>query len=437
MYVVRNNSFRNTLTLLYSLVFYFFGSIEFFPLLLLIIIITYSFGLLMNSNHKKAFYFLYLFIVISVLSFFKYGNYLIDSYLSFLRDFQIEKLIMPLGISFYTFTSISYVSDCFYSKISPEKSLTNIASYISFFPTIVSGPIIRYSNFKSFLISKNITFDSIAIGLRRFVIGLFKKVVISNQIAIIVTTIFDKNTQLSFVLAWVGAISFMLQLYYDFSSYSDMAISVSYMVGLNVPENFDNPYASTSIQEFWRRWHISLGSWFRDYVYIPLGGNRVSDLRWIFNTMVVWFLTGIWHGSTFGYLAWGLFNGILVIVYKYFGHKIKIPNFISWIITQGSVLLGFLIFRVNSFSQLKSFVKGMLGRGPTIDLLYIKFLDIHYLWIYVLIAIIFIIPKSQKVLSFLDKKTPFLYDLIILFLLFISIVFIISGSYSSFIYAGF
>lgn len=437
MFLVKNNTFRNMYTMVYSLMFYYFGNIDYFILLLLMIMITYCFGLLMNKPNNRVYYIIYLVIVVFTLSFFKYGNYFINGMLSFLRDYKIEKIIMPLGVSFYTFTSISYVSDCYYKKIKASTSLLDIASYISFFPTIVSGPIIRFADFKGFLEEKTISYDSIANGIRRFSIGLFKKVIISNQLGIIVTTLFDNNADLSFPLAWLGAICFMLQLYYDFSSYSDMAIAVASMVGFRIPENFDDPYMSVSIKEFWRRWHISLGSWFRDYVYIPLGGNRVSSIRWIINTMIVWLLTGIWHGSTFGYVAWGLYNGILLIGYKYLGGKIKLPKIISWIITQGCVMFGFLIFRVNSFTQLKQFIKGMIGRGPAIDLFYIKFLDIHYLWFYIMIAVVFIFPFFKNMLKRFEQKMPYIYDILVVILLFVSVVYIVSGSYSSFIYAGF
>ena len=437
MFLVKNNVFRNIFTLIYSLLFYYFGDFKYFLLLIFIILFTYIYGIFIKKYNNKLNYAVYLILMIGFLSFFKYGNYFINDILSFLKDFNIEKLIMPLGVSFYTFTSISYVSDCYYNKIEADKSILNVATYITFFPTIVSGPILRYDNFKNFLAEKNINFDTIACGLRRFIIGLFKKVIISNQLAIIVTALFNPNAQLSFPLAWLGAFAFMLQLYYDFSSYSDMAIAIASMVGFKIPENFNDPYMSTSIQEFWRRWHISLGSWFKDYIYIPLGGSRVSTLRWIFNTMVVWLFTGMWHGSTFGFVAWGIYNGILIILNKLLISKIKLPKFISWIITQFMVLFGFLIFRVNGISQLKSFIKGMIGLGPSIDIFYIKYLDIHYLWPYVLIAIIFIFPIFKNLFHKIENKLPIVYDLILLIMFGISVVFIISGSYSSFIYAGF
>ena len=437
MYIIKNNNHRNMIVLLFSLIFYFYNDSEHFLLLLGMIVLTYYFGKLVNQHNGKVYYFIYLVLVVSLLSIFKYGNYFVDTLDNLLLHFNIRKLIMPLGISFYTFTSISYVSDCLYKKIEPDNNLINIACYISFFPTVVSGPILRYTNFKTFLNNKDINYDSLAKGLRRFVIGLFKKTIISNQLAIIVTTLFSSEIKLSFVLAWVGAVVFMLQLFYDFSSYSDMAISVSGMIGLSIPENFNNPYMALSIQDFWRRWHISLSSWFRDYVYIPLGGSRVSTTRWFFNTFCVWTLTGIWHGSTFGYLVWGIYNAILLVLNKFAISKIKLPKIVSWVMTQLMVLFGFLIFRIGSLHQLKQFIKNMLGMGEIIDLFYIKSLDIHYLWIYILLAIIFIFPIAKKAFYSIEKKSGVVFDFMIVILLFISLVFIISGSYSSFIYAGF
>lgn len=437
MLLFKNAKHQKIIILLFSMIFYFYNDIYYFGLLIAVILTTYCFALLMNGTNKKTFYFIYLILIVGLLAFFKYGNYFIDSLEQYLLFNDSLKILMPLGISFYIFTSISYVSDCYYGKIEPDHNLINIASYLVFFPTIVSGPILRYNNFNNFLDEITVNSNTIAKGFRRFIIGLFKKTIISNQLSVVVTAIFDPKTELSFVLAWFGAIAFMLQLYYDFSSYSDMAIAIAEMIGLKIPENFNDPYMSLSIQEFWRRWHISLGSWFRDYVYIPLGGSRVSTLRWLFNTFIVWALTGIWHGSTFGYLLWGLYNGILLVFNKFVLSKMKMPKIISWAMTQFMVLFGFLIFRIQSFTQLKTFISCMLLRREFLDLFYLKSLDIHYTWLYVIIAIIFIFPFFKKAFYTIEKKNGYIFDLIMILMLFVSLVYIISGSYSSFIYAGF
>ena len=415
MFVIKNNKYRNLLILLFSLLFYLINDGLCLLLVLFEIIITYFFGL----KRKKSYYCLYLFIIIGILCFFKYTN----------------NIRFPLGISFYTFTSISYVSDVYNNKIKEERNAFNLALYLSFFPTITSGPILRYDSFNKYLEKKNISTDSIAEGFRRFIVGLFKKVVIANQISTAVNICFDKNTVLSTPLAWFGGICFMLQLYYDFSGYSDMAIGICKMIGYEVNENFNDPYISTSIKEFWRRWHISLSTWFKDYVYIPLGGSRVNLLRWVINILIVWSLTGIWHGSTINYLLWGLWNALLLVLEKTIFQKLKINKSIRLIGTQLCVMFGFVIFRTGNLSLLNEYIKALFGMAAPFSLFYIKRLDILYLWLYIIIAILFINPKVKE--KFYTLKKCIIFDLILLVMLTISITFIISGSYASFIYAEF
>lgn len=297
---------------------------------------------------------------------------------------------------------------------------------------MVSGPLC-----KLVIKKKEITAQSIANGFRRFTAGLTKKVIIANQLSTLVNAAFDIHCKLSTPLAWLSSIAFMLQLYYDFSGYSDMAIGIGTMIGFEIPENFNYPYSSHSIQEFWQRWHMSLGLWFKDYVYIPLGGNRVSKVRWTINTMIVWSLTGLWHGSTSNYFLWGIWNGILIILYKTFLKNKKIPGILSWLMTQFAVLFGFTIFRTINLSHLKLYLSALIGKATPFSLLYIKQLDIVYLWLCLLLGILFAVPAVNKKIQTLLNKIPFLYEIVILFLLFICVLFIICGSYSSFIYAGF
>lgn len=417
LFLIKNNKYRSIIILVFSLTFYLLNSKAYILLLFGEIFITYLFGKRVAKNRTT--YFSYLVIVIGILCFFKYKN----------------GIIFPLGLSFYTFTSISYVSDVYREKIQSENNLFELVLYLSFFPTITSGPILRYDSFKNYINNKNINIDSIAEGFRRFIIGLFKKVVIANQLSLAVNTCFDKNVQLSTILAWFGAICFMLQLYYDFSGYSDMAIGICKMIGYTVEENFNDPYISKSIKEFWRRWHISLSTWFKDYVYIPLGGSRVDFVRWIINILIVWSLTGIWHGSTINYLFWGLWNALLLILEKVFFEKRNINKWLRFLGTQLCVMFGFVIFRAGDLSFLVRYIKALFGFGSTFSLFYIKRLDILYLWFYILIAIMFIIPKIKE--NFYKLKRYCFFDLILLIMLFISISFIISGSYSNFIYAEF
>ena len=431
MYFIKNNLARNIIITIFSLLLYALSDLKYLLLILLISLLTYFVGLKVNKNKKL--YYLYLIIVILILSIFKYGNYFVSA----LQTLNIEKIIMPVGISFYIFTSIAYVSDIYYGKIEADNNLVNIITFLTFFPTVTSGPILRYKPFKEYLDNKNIELASMEAGFKRFVIGLFKKVVIANQVAVASNICFGSDAKLSFILAWFGSLCFMLQLYYDFSGYSDMAIGIVKMIGFNIAENFNDPYTALSIQDFWHRWHISLSSWFRDYVYIPLGGNRVSHLRWLINTMIVWLLTGIWHGSTINYLFWGIWNGVFIALHKEFFSKLKLPKWLMWLLTQLVVMLGFTIFHTSGVNGLKTYLLALIGKGESFSLIYIKQLDILYLWFYIFLAIIFTIPFFKKIFYSIEKKANLLFDVIIIALLFISIVFIVSGSYSAFIYAGF
>lgn len=423
MYFIKNNPTRNILILVFSLVFYAINDLYYLWLLLLVIIFTYLIG--KNVKDNKGLYFVYLIILVFILALFKYGH-----------NFNLDNLVMPVGISFYIFTSISYISDVYYGKIEKENNILNLFIYLTFFPTITSGPILRYKSFKEYINNKDINYESISNGLRRFIIGLFKKVVIANQLAVGSEVCFTGQA-ISLPLAWFGSLCFMLQLYYDFSSYSDMAIGIGGMIGFKIPENFNDSYTSTSIREFWHRWHISLSTWFKDYVYIPLGGSRVSFIRWIINILIVWSLTGIWHGSTINFLIWGLWNGLFLMLEKVCISKIKLPNFIRWLFTFLIVMIGFTIFNTSSLEGLKVYLLSMIGKGTSFSILSIEQLDIVYLWLYIIIALLFIIPKVKTLFYSLNDKLPIIYDVVMVLLLVISLVFIINSNYVSFIYAGF
>lgn len=420
MYFIKNNKIRNVLITVFSLLLYLIADPKYFILIVLIGLLTY----LVGKRVDKTLYFIYLFLIVFFLCVFKYGNY-------FITNISSLKIIMPVGISFYVFTSISYVSDVYYKKIKAEDNIVNVLTYITFFPTVVSGPILRYEPFRTYLESKNISLDTITIGLKQFVVGLLKKIVIANQIAVAVNICFDTGTSLSLPLAWFGSICFMIQLYFDFSGYSDMAIGVARMIGFEIPMNFNNPYYSTSIQDFWRRWHISLSSWFRDYVYIPLGGSRCSTPRWLINIIIVWSLTGIWHGSTLNYLLWGLWNALFLILHKFIFSKFKLPKCVFWFLTQLVVMYGFTLFRANDLSM---YTKALFGMGSPFSLAYIKQLDILYLWFYILLALVMMLPLSKKIVNKLPTSVR---DLFVVLLLMVSIVYVVSGSYAAFIYAGF
>lgn len=423
MYFARNNNIRNFLILVFSVAFYALNDLDYLWLLLSIILFTYLVS--KNIKDNKALYIIYLIILVLILAIFKYGH-----------NFNINNLVMPVGISFYIFTSISYISDVYYEKIDKENNLLNLFIYLTFFPTILSGPILRYKSFRDYIDNKEINANSISNGFRRFIIGLFKKTVIANQLAVVSEVCFT-GEPISFPLAWLGSLCFMIQLYYDFSAYSDMAIGIGEMIGFKIPENFNNPYISTSIREFWHRWHISLSSWFKDYVYIPLGGSKVPFIRWLINILIVWSLTGIWHGSTINFLIWGLWNALFLIFEKICFNKIKLPNFLKWLFTFLIEMIGFTIFNSSSLESLKLYLLSMTCKGESFSIIAIERLDILYLWPYIMIGLLFIIPKVKDIFYSLNDKFPILYDGILVLLLIVSIVFIINSNYVSFIYVGF
>ena len=432
MRMTANTKAEPYILLCFSLLFYLLSDIRSFLLLAVFILFTWISAQAVHRH--SSLYPLYLLITAGLLSIFKYGSFIISHLGAYLHGASAISLIMPVGISFYIFTGISYVSDVYYGKYPPERDLLYLASYLTFFPTIVSGPLHRYEAYRAYLNTHRINCDSIAYGLRRFILGLGKKVILANQLALITSAIFSQK-ELSLLPAWYGLIAYTLQIYYDFSSYSDMAIGIAAMIGYQLPENFDHPYLAVSFQDFWRRWHITLSRWFRDYVYIPLGGNRVSTLKWLRNMLIVWILTGIWHGSSVNFVLWGLWNFLFLVLERKV-YRIKNPV-LGWIVTMLIVSGGWLLFRVTSVSQLKMYVRALLGRGIPLNMLYIRSLDI--LWLIPLVGVSFLLlfvplirfPSKQK------KQYGLLYDLFLFMILCISVFLIISGSYSAFIYFGF
>ncbi len=463
IYIIKNNNIRNLIVLSFSLVFYIFGDYKHFIILILEIVLAYIFAKLCEK--KKNYYFLYLLLTVAILSYYKYGNYLLISLNSFIKEPNLDKIIMPLGISFYTFTSISYVSDIYYEKYQAENNILNLATYISFFPAVISGPLIKYDNFKTFLEHKEINSDNIANGLRRFIIGLAKKVLIANQLALIASTIITDTTEYSFLLSWYAFIAYGMQEYYDFSGYSDMAISIGQMMGYTMPENFDNPYFSHSIAEYWRRWHMSLGTWFNDYVFVSIAfsktlrniskkfSNKKTGRTFvkIVSLLAVWMLTGIWHGAELNYFLWGLLNGLIIIADASFGNGYKKMREFFHIHPNSKLFKAFqilrtdlILFSMKSFffkcanlNQVKSLFKGLIGLGSPFNYSYVVNLDVLYLIIYVVLGFILLFPSIKKKLLSISFKAGYIYDLALCGILFISIAYIVSGSYSAFLYFSF
>jgi len=308
---------KNTVLLITSLVFYAWGEPLYVFLMILSIVSGYVFGLLIEKYRGKgaAKLFLMLSLVVSLgsLGYFKYADFFIANFNAATGlSVPLLRIALPIGISFYTFQLLSYVIDVYRGNTRAQKNFISLATYISLFPQLIAGPIVRYTDIERQLGDRSISIDKAALGLRRFVIGLGKKILIANQMGEL-CSIFRESGDKSIAFYWLYAIAFTIQIYFDFSGYSDMAIGLGKILGFDFMENFNYPYISGSVTEFWRRWHISLGSWFRDYVYIPLGGNRRGAVRQIVNILVVWFLTGFWHGAAWNFIAWGLYFGILLL----------------------------------------------------------------------------------------------------------------------------
>lgn len=413
------------LLLFFSLLFYLLNSAKFFVLLLMMIALTYQVSKKVKNN--KTVYVCYLLTVASLITIFKYGNLIVEA----LGTSDVFKFVLPIGISYYSFESISLVSDVYRGKYENVK-LIDVATYLSFFPTILSGPIIKFDVFCSWLENKYVLdFDDLSNGLRRFVVGVSKKIIIANQLYVIVEASYSSSTRLSLPLAWAGLIAFALRLYFDFSGCSDMAIGISKMIGFSMPENFDSPYNSLSVSEFFRRWHISLGSFFKDYVYIPLGGNRVNELKWIRNTLVVWILTGVWHGSSINYIIWGLYLGVYIIFEKKILLKTQLSNFVRWLCMMMSIMFSWLIFSTESIGGLLHYGKMMLLGRITLTSTTSAYI------VLIMISIIFMIPQTKKFFRYIQEKYAVAYDLCLIIMLIVSLALIVSGSLVTSMYSNF
>ena len=356
---------KNILLLAGSLLFYAWGEPYYILLMLFSITINYFFGLLMEkfSEHKKAILIIDIVINLGLLGYFKYFNFLADIINGIFGEvISSREIVLPIGISFYTFQIMSYIIDLYRGQYKAQRSIINLALYISFFPQLIAGPIVKYKDIDEQLASRTCTMEKTAEGIRRFIYGLGKKVIIANIAAQYVDTIYSTEAAgLTGALAWFGAVLYTLQIYYDFSGYSDMAIGMGKMFGFEFEENFRYPYLSSSIREFWQRWHISLGTWFKEYLYIPLGGNRKGEVRTYINIIIVFFITGLWHGAGYTFILWGLWHGLFRIIerlgfskfldrYKVFAHVYTVLIFV----------IGWVLFRAESVSQALMMLMRML-----------------------------------------------------------------------------
>ncbi|MDY2845700.1 MAG: MBOAT family O-acyltransferase [Eubacteriales bacterium] len=431
---------KNVVLLIASLFFYAWGEPKNVLLMLLSIAVNYVCGLLLgrfDSDEKKRKVVLWASVVfnLGLLFFFKYFSFVTGGL------FPVIKL--PIGISFFTFQIMSYTIDVYRRSVEPQKSLLKLALYISLFPQLIAGPIVRYIDVEKQLTYRECTAEKTARGMIRFSMGLAKKVIVSNTVAAICDGIFGSTNTVPAFTAWVGVICYALQIYFDFSGYSDMAIGMGHMLGFDFLENFNYPYVSCSVQEFWRRWHISLSSWFRDYLYIPLGGNRRGKVRTYINLIIVFACTGLWHGASFSFIVWGLWHGLFLVIERLGFKKAldKLPKFIGWIYTMLVVLVGWVFFRADTLSAAMKYLGEMFSFSGGVANGMAQFDNLSF--IITSIALVLCTPVYQLVKGKLEKtevgkKAAFVIGAVIATGLFIlSVIFLTGSGYNPFIYFRF
>lgn len=371
LYFALPNRLKNGALLLGSLLFYGWGEPKYLLLMALTILIFYFcgrwIGAAKSPGGKKTAFVLGTALGISLLAVFKYGDFFLQSLNgAFGMKIPLLRLALPVGISFYTFQCISYAADVYRGDAAPQKNIVSFGAYVTMFPQLIAGPIVRYADVEAALNSRRHTWEDFALGLRRFLVGLGKKVLLANPLGAL-TESYRASPEKTVLFAWLYAAAFTLQIYFDFSGYSDMATGLGRIFGFRFPENFRYPYLSGSVTEFWRRWHISLGAWFRDYVYIPLGGSRAGRLRWVRNILAVWILTGLWHGASWNFAAWGLLFALLLMIEKWIPRLKSLPYGLSHVYVLLAVTLSFVLFNAGSLSQAAEDYRGLFGGLPLLS----------------------------------------------------------------------
>lgn len=450
VYYIAPKKLKNLVMFLGSMVFYAWGEIRFIPIMLLLSVEDYICGRMMEKyrdNDKKRRIFMLISVCsnLGVLLFFKYTNFFVDNLnLVVGGGIPIMNIILPIGVSFNSFQSISYAIDVYRGTTSCEKSYYNYLTYTTLFPQIIAGPIVRYVTVENDLDEHLLTRDSLSCGARRFLIGLGKKVLIANNVGFLWSQISAGTAgEASVLLYWIGIAAYTFQIYFDFSGYSDMAIGLARMFGLTFDENFNYPYISRSITEFWRRWHITLSAWFRDYVYIPLGGNRHGKLKQLRNLLIVWALTGFWHGASWNFVFWGLYFAGLLILEKFVLSKVwdKVPRFFQHLYTILLVMISWVIFYFEDLGKMGSYLAGMFGFS---SLPLWNNQAIYYLLGYGIIfaiAIYFSTPNFKKLLDKAEKSTKKLLlcgvsiSYVLMFLA--CVAYLVNGTYNPFLYFRF
>ena len=440
LYFITPKKFKNYTLLLGSLFFYFYGDSKYIVLLLISSLVNYILGRIISKKNKKLFLIIGLIFNFGLLFYFKYFNFFLSNINSlFKTNINLFSIVLPLGISFYTFKNASYLIDVYKNKVNPEKNFINYFTYIAMFPSLIQGPIVRYKDID--LKDKKISFDNFAMGVERFIIGLSKKVILADTLAKLVTSLTNMEVQ-TVVSLWVKATSDIVKLYLDFSGYTDMAIGLGLMIGIKIMENFDYPLSTYSVTSFWRKWHISLSSWFKDYIYIPLGGNRKGKFRKYFNIFVVWFLTGLWHGASWNFILWGLYFGtILVIEKRFFLKFFEKHKIIGNMVTNILVVIGFVFF-YNEKNILDIFIKMFTGKGISFTNVSTNYYLLNY-FVLLIISFIACTPLLKNIINKCKKNKnlniviSIVEPIILIGLLVLSTAFIVDASSNSFLYFRF
>ncbi len=446
LYYILPKGPRNSLLLVASLLFYAWGEPVYVGIMLFSTVFDYVNGILIEKfrnkkNEKGAKAVLIVSVVgnLAILGFFKYTDFLLTNINSITgAGIELLELALPIGISFYTFQTMSYTIDVYLGNADVQHNILDFGTYVTLFPQLIAGPIVRYKDVQNELNSRKETLDDVAMGLARFVLGLGKKVLLANRCGAIYNEILAG--ELSTPLAWLGTVMFAFQIYFDFSGYSDMAIGLGRMMGFKFLENFDDPYTSTSITDFWRRWHISLGTWFREYVYIPLGGNRKGKGRQIFNLAVVWLLTGLWHGASWNFVIWGAMFGVLLIIEKTFllGILKKLPELVGWLYTSFFVLVSWAVFANESMSDLGAWLKAMFVPSSTSAVSVLNYLVPHLLLI--VLCVFFSSRLPKKIWARLSSKDTLcrgIQMIAVPTLLLVCVMFLVAETYNPFLYFRF
>ena len=446
LYFISPRPLKNTVLLVSSLIFYAWDRPKFAILMISAIVSGYIFGLLIEKFREKPLG--KVFLVLSVgsslamLGFFKYTDFFISTFNSVSGlSVPLTGIALPIGISFYTFQILSYTVDVYRGDVAAQRNPISLAAYVSMFPQLIAGPIVRYSDIEKQLVSRSHSFDGAAQGIRRFVVGLGKKILIANALGELCDT-FRASDDKSVLFYWLYAIAFTLHIYFDFSGYSDMAIGMGKVFGFDFLENFDYPYISTSVTEFWRRWHMSLGTWFRDYVYIPLGGNRVSKIKWFRNIFVVWFLTGFWHGAAWNFIVWGLYFAVLLVLEKLWLKKhLDKSKVLRHIYVMFLVIISFVIFNAADMGEAAHYIASMFGAG---DVPAVSAEFIYYLRSYaavIAIAVIGSTPLPKKLVSAFSGKCEKVFNvaepIVIIGMLIVMTAYLVDGSFNPFLYFRF